>query len=145
MEISTLFDLASNRADAWNTLWQLYIAVSTGVLAIVTASANPLSKRNTSIIGIGFILFLLANSDAFENYITVRTQIHDMITVSVENKAVFSKAAFKDEKEIVRLSKNLSVPSDEFLGVKLFYIFYWAIGLLVLLGIWFIPMMRRRE
>lgn len=145
MDISTLFDLASNRADAWNTLWQLYIAVSTGVLAIVTASAKPLSKPSTAIIGVGFILFLIANSDAFKNYITVRTQIHEMITASVENKSLIAKADFKDKADIVRLSENLSVPSNEFLGVKLFFIFYWAIGILVLLGVWFIPIIRRRE
>lgn len=145
MDISTLFDLASNRADAWNTLWQLYIAVSTGVLAIVTASAKPLSKPSTAIIGVGFILFLIANSYAFKNYITVRTQIHEMIIASVENKSLIAKADFKDKADIVRLSENLSVPSNEFLGVKLFFIFYWEIGILVLLGVWFIPIIRRRE
>jgi hypothetical protein len=142
MDISTLFDMAANRADAWNTLWQIFITVSTGGLAIVTASSNPLSKMSSGIICIGFLLFVIGNNSAFNDYYQVRMQLHEMIA-AIPEEALTDKAT--DKVSLLALSKKIGPPQDYIFSFREFFVYYWSISFIVLVALWFIPYVRRKN
>nr|WP_320191637.1 hypothetical protein [uncultured Desulfobacter sp.] len=144
MKLSDLFNLASNRSDAWNNLWQLYIGISTALLAIVSASSKALTKPSSAIICFGFIAFVAGNYSAFLNYHKTRKQIHKMIVeqLSDERYKNISENTYNNSNEIETLS-NLIGPPLKYIGNKpAFFYYYWIISAVVLLSLWFIPLLR---
>lgn len=145
MTAAELIDLAANRADAWNTLWQLHIAVSTALLALVTASGKPLSRLASVIICTAFLVFLWGNYTAFSDYHDVRNSIEQLLTKEQPAEHERALIVFNSGsenivtiQEIRTLSEKIGPPTkDEF------RLYYWMIGALVVLAILVIPYKRR--
>ena len=139
MTISDLLQFAANRADAWNILWQLFIAVATALLAIVSASNKPLSKQTSIIICVGFLLFLVGNYKSFHNYHSIRSHIVKMVcneTDQIDNKSW----GICQKNSVVFLVKKMGPPEK-----GEFTLFYFTLGIIVLSGLWYIPYKRRKD
>ncbi len=144
MNLPDLLNLAANRSDAWNNLWQLYIAISTALLAIVSASSEPLSKGSSFIICVGFTVFIVGNYSAFLNYYKTRNQIHKMIVEHLSENQELSRNenGYINNYGINELSKLIGPPLKKINNKPAFFYYYWAISSVVLLAIWFIPFFR---
>ena len=107
-------------------VWNLFVIVVTGLLAIVAASPRPLSQVTSLWIVAGFVLFLVVQIFAFRNYADVFCQIQCMVELN-GNDAYSALIA------------RMMPP------VRWVYLTYIALGSLVACLLWYIPKRRRCE
>lgn len=110
MEIFDLLQLAANKADAWNQLQQLFIAVSTALLALVAASSKPLSKQSAAVICIGFSFFLIGNYKAFSDYHSIREKIVEITCDAKGNLDETHLCIIAKKDSIIKLAEEMGPP-----------------------------------
>lgn len=116
--------------------------MSTALLAIVVASSSSLSPKSACLVCIGFLLFLLGNYEAFKDYLNLRNHLFDMAQMNVLSQ-VDSHSYCAGNEMVLQLAKLLAPPNEIFLGCLNFKIYYWIMGGISLLCLWFIPQFRR--
>jgi len=124
MEIKDILGFAIERASALNGLWNIYIAVATGVLGVMASGkAFTTSKILKVFLSLVFVVFAYSNLDAILRLGDLRNSLLQMLPTGMD-------------------ALKLNLKPAEPLHYKVFHLVLDAI---VVAAIWFVPWPRKED
>ncbi|MBI4791674.1 MAG: hypothetical protein HY789_02820 [Deltaproteobacteria bacterium] len=118
METKDILGLAIDRASAINGYWNLYIAVATGLVGVMSSGKGFTRSRSLQVfLTVAFVIFAYSNLDAILRLGELRTALLDMLPAGME-----------------AIGKSLQ-PARPWQYIA----FHGTLDLLVVAAIWFVP------